>query len=136
MKEMKTKYQQEFEKDRFAKNTGIILVDVAPGYAKAQLEISEAHHNAVGVVQGGALFTLADFCFAAASNSHGRVALAIDAEISFFKAVSSGVLTAVAKEISLNGKLGTYLVEITNEEGDCIAHFKGTVYRKKDTYNF
>ncbi len=136
MKENRTIYHNEFEKDLFAKSIGVKLLDARPGYAKVSMEINKNHHNSVGVIQGGALFTLADFAFAVASNSHGRVALAIDAEISFFKAVSEGTLTGVAKEISLNGKLGTYLVEITNEEGLHIAHFKGTVYRKRDEHHF
>lgn len=130
------KYHKTFEKDVFAANNGIKLVEAKPGYAKSRMEISPGHYNSVGIVHGGALFALADFTFAVASNSHGRVALAIDAEISFFKATSSGTLTAEAREISLNSKLGTYLVEITNEANEQIAHFKGTVYRKKNKLEF
>lgn len=131
-----SKYHKTFEKDVFAAKNGIKLVEAKPGYAKSRMEIKPDHYNSIGIVHGGALFTLADFTFAVASNSHGRVALAIDAEISFFKATSSGTLTAEAKEISLNGILGTYLVEITNEANEHIAHFKGTVYRKKDEIAF
>ncbi|WP_347839329.1 hotdog fold thioesterase [uncultured Draconibacterium sp.] len=133
---MALNYKKTFEQDVFAKNNGIELVEAAPGYAQAQMEVSSTHYNSVGIVHGGALFTLADFAFAVASNSHGRVALAIDAEISFFKATTKGTLTATATEIALNGKLGTYLVEITNEANEPIAHFKGTVYRKKDQVLF
>lgn len=136
MDDFSTKYHKQFEQDKFAKIAGIKLIEASPGYAKASMEIKENHHNSVGIVHGGALFTLADFTFAVASNSHGRIALAIDAEISFFKAVSTGTLTATAKEISLNNKLGTYLVEIINEKEEQIAHFKGTVYRKKETLDF
>ncbi|HOI47731.1 MAG TPA: PaaI family thioesterase [Prolixibacteraceae bacterium] len=131
-----SRYQQQFEKDLFAKNAGIKLVEAAPGYAKARMKISPEHLNSVGVLHGGALFTLADFTFAVASNAHGKVALAIDAEISFFKSVSAGTLTAVAKEISLHSKLGTYLVDIFNEKGELLANFKGTVYRKNETHPF
>jgi acyl-CoA thioesterase len=100
------------------------------------MKIKENHLNAVGVVQGGAMFTLADFTFAVASNTHGKLALAINAEISFFKSVKSGVLTAVAKEISLHNKLGTYLIDILNENDELVAHFKGTVYRKNEIMNY
>lgn len=120
----------------FAKTSGIKLIEASPGFAKACMDICENHHNSVGIVHGGALFTLADFTFAVASNTHGRVSLAITAEISFFKALSKGNLTAVAKEIALNNKLATYLVEIKNEKEELIAHFKGTVYRKKETIDF
>jgi len=131
-----SKYQRQFEKDRFAKHNGIYLVEASPGFAIAQMEVRDFHLNSVGVIHGGALFSLADFAFAVASNAHGRVALAIDAGISFFKALNSGVLTATAKEISINNRLGTYLIDITNENEELIATFKGTVYRKSETLDF
>ena len=136
MNESLAKYIKQFEKDEFAKSSGIKLIDASLGYAMARMIIAKNHYNSVGIVHGGALFTLADFAFAVASNTHGRVSLAIDAEISFFKAISLGTLTAIAKEISINNKLATYLVEIKNEDEMLIAHFKGTVYRKKETLNF
>jgi acyl-CoA thioesterase len=83
-------------------------------------------------VQGGAIFTLADFAFAAASNSYGTVAVAINVSISFLKATSSGVLVAEAKETSRNPRLGTYTVDVRDESGDLVATFQGMVYRKKD----
>jgi acyl-CoA thioesterase len=130
------KFHKQFDKDNYAKASGISLIEASAGYAKASMEICDMHLNSVGIVHGGAMFTLADFAFAVASNSHGKIALAINAEISFFKASEKGTLTAVAKEISLNNKLGTYLVEITNEKDEQIAHFTGTVYRKNETIDF
>ena len=100
------------------------------------MEVQYFHLNSVGVIHGGALFTLADFTFAVASNAHGRVALAIDASISFFKALQSGVLTATAREISLNNRLGTYLIDVSNENEELIANFRGTVYRRSETLDF
>lgn len=129
-------YKKQFDKDLFAKNAGIRLLKASPGFATAQMKVRPRHLNSVNVVHGGAIFTLADFAFAVAANAHGKMALAIDAEISFFKAVNSGTLTAVAKEISLNFKLGTYLIEIFNEKEELIAHFKGTVFRKSEILEF
>lgn len=135
-KSLQNKICKKFEKDLFAKTSGIELAEVLPGYAKAIMKVTGNHLNAVGVVQGGAIFTLADFAFAVASNSRGKIALAIDAEISFFKSVSTGTLTAEAREISLHNKVGTYLIDISNENGELIAHFKGTVYRKSESIDF
>jgi acyl-CoA thioesterase len=129
-------YQKQFDKDEFARNCGIILTDASPGYASAQMKVTGKHLNSVGTLHGGALFTLADFTFAVAANSQGKVAMAIQAEISFFKAIRSGMLTAVAREISLHEKLGTYVIDIFNESGELIANFKGTVYRKSETLKF
>ena len=127
-----TAIEEYFNKDNYAASTGIELLEVAEGHAKVKLEINEKHLNSFGTVHGGALFTLADFAFGVASNSHGTVSVAINSCISFFKAVSSGVLYAVAKEISFHPKIASYIVDITNEQDELIATFQGMVYRKKD----
>ena len=62
-----------FDADRFATGIGIELLEVKEGYARARMEVSERHLNAAGVMQGGAIFTLADYAFAACSNSHGTL---------------------------------------------------------------
>ena len=121
-----------FKNDRFAEHNGIELLEVSKGRAKAKMQIKSQHLNGVGIVHGGAIFTLADSVFAVASNSHGTVALAINVSISYLKAARSGTLFADAEEVSLNPKLATYSVRVTNENDDLIALFQGTVYRKKD----
>ncbi|WP_332309205.1 PaaI family thioesterase [Methanosarcina lacustris] len=87
-------------------------------------------------MQGGALFTLADLAFAAASNAYGTAAVGINANISFVKAGTKGTLTAEAKENSINPKIATYTVNITDDEGDLVAIFQGMVYRKKFSLDF
>ena len=119
-------------RDQFAAHCNIELVSVSPGAAVAKLRLQPHHLNGVGIVQGGAIFTLADFAFAAASNSHGTVAVAINVNISFLKAVRTGVLWAEAREMSKNFKLGAYTVEVKDEAGELIALFQGMVYRKQD----
>jgi len=119
--------------DQFAEHNGIKLVEVSEGRARAKMDIHSQHLNGAKVVHGGAIFTLADFAFAAASNSHETLALAINANISFVKAATEGTLFAEAREISLNPKLATYTINITNEKNDLIAIFQGMVYRKKDS---
>jgi acyl-CoA thioesterase len=122
-------------KDYYAKHSHIKLEDAGKGTARATMVIQQQHLNGVGTVQGGAIFTLADTAFAAASNSHGTVAVAINANISFIKAVASGTLTAWAREMSINPKIATYLVEVTDDSGDLVASFQGMVYRKRTPLN-
>jgi acyl-CoA thioesterase len=121
-----------FKTDQFAAHCNIELLEVAPGYAKAKMPLQPHHWNGMHTVHGGAIFTLADFAFAAAANSHGTVAVAINANITFMKAAVSGTLWAEAREVSKNFKLGSYAVEIKNDQGDLVAQFQGLVYRKKD----
>jgi acyl-CoA thioesterase len=119
--------------DKFAGHSGIELVDVGPGWAKASMKIEPFHFNGAGTVHGGAIFTLADFAFAVASNSHGTLAMGINTSVSFVKAALKGTLYAEAKEQSLNPKLASYLVMITDDAGDTVAIFQGMAYRKKDS---
>jgi len=121
------------EKDNFAKYTGIEIIDYSKGYAKAKMNVRDIHLNSAGTVHGGVLFSLADSAFAVASNSYGTIAMAINVSISYFKAVSKGILFAEAREVSLNPRLATYVIEIKDEEGNIVAFFQGTVYRKKES---
>ncbi len=95
------------------------------------MNADEDHLNGLGIVHGGAIFYLAHTTFAAASNSREGTAVAANVRISFCKAAQKGLLIAKAKEVSLNRKLATYLVEVTDEQENLIALFQGTVYRKE-----
>jgi acyl-CoA thioesterase len=121
-----------FKRDKLAEYLGIELVDVSNGKAVAKMVVKEEHLNGINTVHGGAIFTLADFTFAVAANSHGRVTVAINGNISFMKAVSHGTLTAVAREISINPKIASYTVDICDDENELIAIFQGLAYRKRD----
>ncbi len=119
-----------FARDRYAELSSIEIVEAATGYCKARMQIEDKHLNSVDVVHGGALFTLADLAFAVASNSHGQVALAINAHITYLRAVQTGVLYAVATEVDQPRKLGAYEVVISDDKDRTIATFSGMVYRK------
>lgn len=101
-----------FERDQFARANGMRVMQVRPGFAQTEMTVEPRHLNSVGVLQGGALFTLADLAFAVASNSHGVVALACQADMTWFKAVTSGKLTGTAEEIARTRKLSTCVVRI------------------------
>lgn len=119
-----------FADDRYAALAGVEIVEARIGYCKACLVIEDKHMNAANVVQGGAIFTLADLAFAVASNSRGQLALAINVNISFLKAVSTGNLYAVATEVKEPSRLGAYDVLVTDDEAEIVARFNGMVYRK------
>ncbi|MBP1908349.1 PaaI family thioesterase [Methanolobus bombayensis] len=124
--------QRYFAQECFASNSGMKLTEVSKGYAKAEMKIERKHLNVLETVHGGAIFTLADMVFAAASNSYGNVAVAINADISFVKAATEGTLYAEAKETSINPKISTYVVNVTDDRGDIVAIFNGMTYRKKN----
>jgi acyl-CoA thioesterase len=84
----------------------------------------------VGLVHGGALFTLADFAFAAAANSHDEVAVAINASISYLKGIKAGTLYAEAEELSNSRRISVYSIKITDDAGQLIAIFQGMAYKR------
>ncbi|PKN11405.1 MAG: phenylacetic acid degradation protein [Deltaproteobacteria bacterium HGW-Deltaproteobacteria-4] len=119
------------EHDHFARHVGIELLEIEPGMARARMAIAPHHFNGANTVHGGAIFTLADFVFAVASNSYGPMAMGINTSVSFVKAAISGTLYAEAEEQSRNPKLATYTVNVTDDSGDLVALFQGMVYLKK-----
>ncbi len=119
-----------FEADVFAHGMGIKTVEVRRGYARTEVVVEPRHLNSVGIMQGGAIFTLADFAFALACNSHGVVAVGCQADISWFKAVRSGKFTATAEEIARTRSLSTCVIRVTDESGELVALFKGVAYIK------
>lgn len=117
--------------DTYAKFLGIEVLEVRQGYARAQLDIKDHHKNGLRIAHGGAIFSLADLAFAAASNSYNTPAVAINVNISYLKAETGGLLTAEAFENSCGPKLASYTINVTNEDGELCALFQGMVYRKK-----
>lgn len=126
------KLKQLFKNDQYARLSNIELLTAATGHATAKMTLHPHHLNALKTVQGGAIFTLADFTFAVACNSHGTMAVALDVSIAFMKAATTGTLWAEAREVSKNFKVGLYLVDVKDDAGDLVAQFQGMAYRKKD----
>lgn len=119
------------QNDRFAKFIGTELEQVAPGYAVVRMEITENHLNGVDMVQGGVIFALADYAFAAACNAEGNLCVAINANISYIKSPKGKVLTATAKVISSGKKICNVHIDVTDDNQDLIAVIQATGYRKQ-----
>ena len=112
--------------DRFASCTGVELLEIKPGYARARMLVTERHLNG-----GGVLFTLADLAFAAVANSHRRLTLSVTANITFLRPAKSGYVYADAAEVFNHHRIPFVEVKITNEKGELIAIFTSSGYRKE-----
>ncbi len=126
--------KRHFANDRFAASSGMRLVELRPGFARTSMEVEDRHLNSVGIVQGGAIFTLADLAFAMACNSAGKVAVAINTNLSFLKATRSGTLHAEAAEVARSRKISTCTVRVTDQAGELIALFQGTAFIKDEPF--
>jgi acyl-CoA thioesterase len=123
-----------FRRDVFANLVGIELLAAGEGRATARLNLRDHHRNGLGIVHGGAIFTLADLAFAAAVNSRGRAAVAIHCAISYLKAAQGDVLLAEAREVSCGPKIAVYNIQITEASGEIVSVFEGMAYRKKERW--
>jgi acyl-CoA thioesterase len=125
---------QQISEDPFARFLGIELLELREGYSITALTVAEHMLNFHGIPHGGVIFSLADAAFAAAGNSHGHVALALNVSINFLAAVSAGTrLRAEASEESATRRTALYRLSVTAEDGTLVALGHGTVYRKRQS---
>jgi acyl-CoA thioesterase len=100
------------------------------GAARTRLEITDELTNFHGTPHGGAIYSLADAAFAAASNSRGKTAVALETNVSYLEAVDVGTeLTATATETHGSRRTAEYEVVVVDEAGDRIATFRARVYK-------
>lgn len=124
------KIKEFFKKDKFAATNGIELLKVQPGYAEAKMIITPNLCNGLGAVMGGAIFTLADFAFAAATNSKGFATVTCSSTINYFCPPRGEYMLAKATEISSSRKLCTYKVDIFDSYESFVAQYIANGYIK------
>lgn len=119
-------------KDPMAAHLGITVEEIRAGYARGRMTVGPEHLNFHGVAHGGATITLADTVFAAASNSHGRQALAVDIHTEFLSAGQLGdVLICEAEELSRTHRMAVYRLRVVVESDDRpMAELLARAYRR------
>ena len=120
-----------FSKDRFATENGITLDEVDATHAAASLTVDSRHKNAFGGVMGGAIFTLADFAFAALTNDRERVTVAQQVSINYFAQPKGARLVATARYRKDGRNSCVVNVDVVDESGREIAQFVGTGFKLK-----
>ena len=118
-----------FSGDKFATGAGCELVSCKKGTAVARMRITDAHSNGMGNVMGGAIFTLADFALAVASNLDEPASVAVNNSMQFCSSCKGDVLTAVASADKSGRTLGFYTVDVTDNTGRYIAKMTATCCR-------
>ncbi|MDG6987760.1 MAG: hydroxyphenylacetyl-CoA thioesterase PaaI [Nitrososphaerota archaeon] len=115
--------------DPFSKSLGVHIIRLGKGEATTSLKVTRGMLNFHGVAHGGVVFSLADAAFAAASNSHGTRALALNFDIAYRRPGLLGdTLTAVATEESRGARTALYHIGVVNQDGKVVAACHGTVF--------
>ena len=121
---MLKKLNEKFRSDCFATETlGAVIRDAEPGRAVCALALRPCHMNANGAPMGGAIFTLADFAYAVASNGFtDRIIVSQQVSITFLAPARGTELLAEAKCLKSGRTTCLYAVEVRDELGTYVAH--------------
>jgi acyl-CoA thioesterase len=135
-KERVQKINEYIQRDPFARFLGAHVEILKPGHSRVTLTVTDDMVNFHGFTHGGVIFALGDMAFAAASNSHGQTAVALNVGISFLKATSSGDrLVAEAEEQTAAGPIVLYDITVRDDvTGELVAKSQDLVYRKKEWF--
>ena len=121
--------REYFKDDGFASANGIILEELDDNHALTSVILTHNHRNALGGVMGGAIFTLADFAFAALSNQLHKGTVAQQISINYLSAPKGDRLIAKAV-CRKNGRNSCVInVDVTDDTGRDIAQFVGTGFK-------
>jgi acyl-CoA thioesterase len=116
--------------DYFSQWMGITVLAIKEGYSKIQMTLRKEMMNGFGIAHGGISFALADSAFAFACNSDGKVTVALDVSISFPRPGKEGdILIAEARQVNKTNHTGLYMIDVTNQNKELVAVFKGTCYK-------
>ena len=128
------KVLDHIQKDAFARLLGATVEIVAPGHSRVSLTVTEVMTNFHGTTHGGVIFAISDMAFAAACNSHGRVAVALNVSICYLKPSFPGDrLQAEAIEIHNGRRTSLYDITVTNQDtGVLIARSQDQAFRKNE----
>ena len=106
-----------FASDRYAmETTGIVIDEAGADYSKVSVRINESHLSATGHVMGGVMFVLADFAFAVATNTRGRMCVNTSSSIQYLYSPAGGTLFATARCVKSGKRITFYEVDITDDK--------------------
>lgn len=116
--------------DAFSKWLGIEITHVDKGSCELRMQLTEEMTNGFGIAHGGISYSIADSALAFAANTHGKQAVSVETSISHLKPLHIGdILVAKAIERRLGKRSGIYDVEVFNQKEECVALFRGHVFR-------
>ncbi len=124
------------QKDKFANYLGAKVEIIAPGHSRVSLRVNENMTNFHGTTHGGIIFSISDMAFAAAGNSQGNVAVALNVSICFLMPSYPGdLLVAEAKEEHSGNRTSLYNIKVYNKDtGKLVAKSQDQAYKKNEWF--
>ena len=120
-----------FGNDRVAADMGCTIIEADSNHSVVEIDIEEKHLNGNNCVQGGVMFTLADFASAVTANADEIAFVSADSNISFLSATRGNKLIAEATIIKRGKTLVFCDVIINDNNNKAIAKASFTMCRAK-----
>lgn len=121
-----------FATDRLARAMSVDLGDWGGGWAQVAATAGADDLNFVGAVHGGFIYAAADVALSVASNSWGRICVAVSIDMHYLAPASLGSrLEARAHEQSRGRNIATYALEIRSDHA-LLATATGVTFRTRD----
>ncbi|MEM3464219.1 MAG: PaaI family thioesterase [Candidatus Bathyarchaeia archaeon] len=120
----------------FYKLLDMKIEEVQNDYARLSIEICEKHLQFLKTVHGGVIAALADSAAAWAAisvSNPNSIAVTVEMKINFLRPVSSGKLTAEARNIHKGSKIFVSDVDVKNGVGELVAKALITYYLVQTT---
>ncbi|WP_306642871.1 hotdog fold thioesterase [Sanyastnella coralliicola] len=124
-----------YNNDPFSQWLGVERVEEGAGFCVLKLTVRKEMLNGFSIAHGGITYALADSALAFAANAHGRKCVSVETSISHVQPVMEGdVLTTSVEEVSLTNRIGIYHITVSNQHDVDVAVFKGSVYRRSESW--
>ncbi len=117
--------------DSFATRLDIEIIEVGEDYAVASMPLTPMHRNGMQNAHGGAIYSLVDMAFAAASHASGQFYVTVQTSITYLEPGRVGPLLGKAQKIRCGKTLNTYEVRVTDSDDTIVAIAIITGYNTK-----
>lgn len=126
------------ENEPFARRLNMSLVALDDGYSRVEMRYDPSQMNNIYQrAHGGAIFSLIDEAFETASQTGGRIAVALNVNVTYMASPENGArLVAEAKEINSSNKISNFDITVTDENGQLLAACRATAYRTARPVSF
>ncbi len=121
--ELKRRFNEEIH--GFMSTCHLHVDEVSDEEILMHMEDVPALHNPAGVLHGGALYTLADTCAGLLCRARERTSVTLKGTMDYFRP-GKGRIDARAYVLHQTKRITTLAVELTNAEGNLIAHSVNT----------
>lgn len=127
-------YEQVVEKNPFAAQIGIELLEIREGYVRTRVKKKKELENIYGDIHGGCLYTIADNMAGVAASTYGYYVTTVNGSIQYLKAGrNTEYIFCEAKVIKPGRTITVVHVDITDDKENLLntAEFTYFNLRKK-----